>query len=271
MHLFGRNEGVSSQEIDELQAADDQVTAARDFINETWNDLAYEGVHPWHTDNLKLLQLAWASHAYAYDRTAEMLRDEGVISHDRPNELTSDTAYFSVGLTQTAASLIDSINQVMPTQDTAEFNEQTRVDLYAANIVCMWPRVSKETITADWQDPDSPVVTTNFIRGILHAAQDIHAEASSNMTSMFNTQQTNATVPEEYGAMGDVLNDIMHSASLKLTAAENLIQAAANSTLSEADKTQMYAQAHDGYIEMVTALVASVCPPTLGEEFLPNR
>lgn len=272
MNIFRRPEGVSAEAIDAYQRASDPVLEAGDFIEGRWQNLRFDQLHPWHADNLTLLRMGYAAIALSCDRTAEALRKSTVVKHGKTDRISPDAADFALGLSQNAARLMSKgVTNVMTTQNRVDFHDDAvAASLNPESQVPYWPRSADGTRLKPWQRIDTHTVTPGFLRGILDATDLIRVDAGAALEYLTNPQMTGAPIPPEYESMAAVVGDISRKATNNLESADATLSRLGDN-LPDGLRSEVYDQIHAGYIDSCAAFVASVCPPMLGDEFLPER
>lgn len=257
--------------IDGLQLGADQVTEGSRFLSGTWARMKQEGVHPWHANDVVLFQMAYAAIALANDRTAEILRENCVTTHRKKSVMSPDATDFALGLSSKATELMNASRQMMPSQNVVEFDDETRAGLAAESMVPYWPRTTIATPVESWQGDDAELVTKPFLLAILAAGRELESYSALYANDLCNPAQTNAEVPPEYASMGTVLSELRASAKIGLDGAENILVIPMQDKIPTPNLHLAYGFLHRGFIVMMDSLVATACPPVLGEQFLPER
>jgi hypothetical protein len=277
MSLFNRNEFVGLEGIDPYQFGEnDPKTDALAIVQETYNRLALEETHPWHASDADLLRLSLAGVAYAQDRTAEWLRNSGVVETRHGLRTTPDIADFAGELSQTSQDRLRLAQSIQPGDPEEYFTEDSIISLQAENMMPVWPLHPKgaNRETPDWQyrsDDDDRAyryVSDAFLKGIIESARELEAYADHGMRTVLAANGDE--VPSEYSAMQEVLQSNFfepHSAQLEQAylATENI------ANLTATQKADLYNTAHDSFIAMMTTYVAVLAPVTLGESFRAQR
>lgn len=272
MNIFRRPPGVSADAIDAYQRASDPVLEAGDFIESRWQSLRFDQLHPWHADDLTLLRMGYAAIALSCDRTAEALRKSSIVKHGKTDKLSPDAADFALGLSQNAARLMNKgVTNVMATQSRVNFHDdKVAASLNPESQVPYWPRSADGTRLKPWQRIDTPVVTPGFLRGIIDATELIRVDADAALQYLTDEQRTAAAIPPEYASMAAVVGDITRKATNNLESADATLSRLGDD-IPDGMRSEVYGQIHEGYIDSCAAFVAAVCPPMLGEEFIPER
>jgi hypothetical protein len=273
MGLFkdnSRNEfWVSPDEVDAFQLVSDPKTEAPEFVHTTYQALQLQETHPWHASNHTLMQLGTAGIAYANDRLAEILRDEGARETRKGIQIPEDVAIFATILSQNAVAQLDygrSIHQY----ESVEFTEEVRANLAPDAMLPRWP-VLPDFEPEDWQDSNMGFVSTEFMKGVTRAARELHADTLYGLNKL--TDMAILPPPPEYSqtvSMKDLLTDqLLRPAEIKLDTAEGLMPVSGE--ISPAARLMAYQKLHGAYIKIMLAHTGILCPPVLGEGFLPQR
>jgi len=276
MGLFSKDKlGVSPAAVDSAQEGLDPRTEGPALIEKVWFDTAMQDGHPWALSDGHLLKLAWASIAFTCDLTAETLRREAVFWDHEEERLDPDVAWFAENMT--AASKYHMLEakgmQLSQYVDGQTFNDETLEAITPENALPWWPRTSiyeKEI----WQtDKPEFVAGRRFVGSIVTAAELIQAQAVDAFGVMsgqnpipgmltkveFNKQR----IPSLYTEVEAVASDLMTTGRGQLDEAANLPR-----TLTPDSTAWAYQNAHDGFLNMMTALTAAYCPPVLGRDFV---
>jgi hypothetical protein len=272
MSLFRRQptpEQAATQHLYEQQAREDQVTDAMYTIEGTLRDLSFESFHPWHAPDATLIKLGGCAIAYSNDRTAELLRANSTFIQRREEVVTADAAQFAIDLTDNAASVLERINQMMPSQVDDLFDEATLISMQAENMLPYWPSLAGYE-SAEWQNLNPPYATVSFAKSIVLAAGELHEQANAYLNQLTDPRKSLAPLPDEYHSMPQVIGQILQQSSYNTRRAEGLLYDAPAGAVELSDP-DAYRLMHDGYVGAMTAYVGVLCPPSLGTEFFPQR
>ncbi|HSW75194.1 MAG TPA: hypothetical protein VLG16_05005 [Candidatus Saccharimonadales bacterium] len=270
-----RLNGIDPAIVDSAQAGSDPRTEVPEYIKSIWFDATLAGQHPWAISDGELLKVAYLGAAYVGDVAAETLREATFTDH-KHERLDPDVAWFAENLSTVAK---DKMRQALGLQlsqliNGQVFDEGTLITLMAENNMPYWPRTPYSQIE-DWQSKDmsAPVMSARLLRPIIKAAELVELDACDTLDVMLGKKalQTGSaiktadlsTIPE-YSAVATVIADIQNSGRVQLDAASEALD-------NTKEPGAAYKSAHDGFIAMTTAYMAALCPPVLGESFLPNR
>lgn len=267
--MFKRKLRASTEGAQSYQNRADQVTEASDFIQDQLLGLAAEGTHPWHAPDAMHLQWAFATTAFAYDHTSELLLEEGEYAKRNGEKVASpDIAIFAEAMSASALQHFETAKGFIENPTDAVFDEENIMLLHPANMPSYWPRAYAEGVSDnDWQSPEMPEVSQEFIRGVIRAGFDFQAHAAADVRQFAETLQ--APVPPEFESLYPLIMEILDSGQEDLDAAQGIIYSGEDMTPDA--KEQALRLTYEGYVKMLHALLASKTPQVLGSEFLPIR
>jgi len=219
--------------------------------------------------------MARAAIACANDRTAELLLEAASFETGRWHKqplVEMDAGAFALDLSRNAADQIADARKFRPTQDRAAFDQTTMAMLNPENQTPFWPRGSTAAHVEKWQGPDAPLVTLPFLLGIVRAARELEGDAYIYLNEVSGPNRSViADVPGEFATTYDEISGIMSVANIDLQNVEISLPENRAAKLSPATSERALIYVHSGYIGMMTAYMAGICPPVLGPQFLPQR
>ncbi|MDB5184549.1 MAG: hypothetical protein JWN38_357 [Candidatus Saccharibacteria bacterium] len=264
----------SAAEVDSYQAAAiDPKTVAPQVIMDNLLDFQISQIHPWQASDFRLIQMAGMCIAYANDRLAEILIDEGIRTSGRKDkrELPADINYFAGGLSQNAHNILTESRKLNKYSDVG-FTEESIDNLSPDQMTPWWPYFEGRELES-WQRVEAGVVSMPFIRGVARATRELMGDTEFHIQQL--KDRAVVAVPRQYkNNQADLLRDVIDAqllmpARVDIETAEGMLDGTRE--LTEGSKVFAYNNAHDAYVRTMAAFTGIYCPPALGIDFIPER
>ena len=274
--MFKHHPDPNIQQFVAWQKASDPRTQAPAFVQNIWQDADLGGIHPWQVSDCQQLRMYFAGAALVNDLAAEALGNTAQKDGRGRHFIEPTVGWYAVRLSDAAEELMSTAKEIEEDAyaDGDTFDDATLADLTPNKSLPLWPLSANRAEIADWQfdEQGTPEVTVPFLRAIIGVARDLRAQTFGNVRMLYGEDDVDggefrvfASVPEQYRNLGRRLDTMQDSSEAQLAAAEHLLDATDQPTFDA------YQKAHDGFAGMVTALVATYCPPALGREYVLQR
>jgi hypothetical protein len=267
--------GFDPTEIEKYQyGAHDQRTEATQLLENMWQQEALNEVHPWYASDTKVSIMHTLGVAIACDTTAEALLYNAAFKRFGKEYVDEDAGIFGLDLSRIAAGKMEEA-AMMGGQNESLLTEETILNFSAERQIPYWPRAYKDEVphARSWKGRDVGVVSLPFMRGIVSAGRQLEVAAVDNLRKLTQKAGIIPEPPEMYGDM-PVISELLLKGGTLLEAGEEWFPADESEhrfpTRDSDEISRRYNRVHEGFIWMMNSFLASVTPPTLGPQFLPE-